>query len=404
MFKFKLKLKLNAIIAIFTGLSLILILVPGLSFADQESGNSLSVNLNLKQVKQLSLFLPLGGPKGELGQAIKSGFLSGYQYADPSTRPQIKIYDTSAYADMTTLYQQAIEEGADFIVGPLFKEEVRQFRTQPDGFFSVPLLALNQISENNLSTLPSRFFQFSLSPEQEAEQLAKKIITRHKYYPILVVPPNDWGKRFASAFEKQITALNGTLIDIIYTHPAQNLGQLIKKKFELDSSQARIRQISNMLGKKIEAEPRRRQDLDSVVLAISPQQARQIKPLLDFYYAYDLPVFGSSNIYSGIPNPSKDTDLNGIQFCDMPWFIHPNQTDYAQRGGQIQALPEQQARLFAMGVDAFNLTLQLKRLSHDAQSSYLGLTGKLSLGQDNMINRQLIWAEFKNGVPVRLKN
>lgn len=365
--------------------------------------NQLSKNAQLKKgVRQVSLLLPLEGNKAGLGQAIKDGFLSAYTYADPKTRPEIKIYDTSTYQDMRSLYEKAVEEGADFIVGPLFKEEVRQLSTQPDGFFSVPLLALNQANDTN-SSLPNRFFQFALAPEQEAELLAERIIQQNKHYPILVVPNNDWGKRFASAFDAKLNHLKGSLVDVFYTQPQQNLGKLISQRFEIDSSQERFRSVSRMLGAKIEIQPRRRQDLDSLVLAISPQQARQLKPLLDFYYAHDLPVYGSSNIYSGSPNPNKDMDLNGVQFCDMPWFIVPSQTNYAQRGGQIRALPEQQARLFAMGVDAFDLTTQLKRLSASSHSNYSGMTGKLWLNENNIIVRQLIWAEFKNGVPVRLK-
>ncbi len=365
--------------------------------------NHLNKTTQLKSgIRQVSLLLPLEGNKAGLGQAIKDGFLSAYKYADPKLRPEIKIYDTSTYQDMTALYQKAVDEGADFIVGPLFKEEVRQLSTQPDGFFSVPLLALNQANDTN-SSLPNRFFQFALAPEQEAELLAERIIQKNKHYPILVVPNNDWGKRFASAFETKLSHLTGVLVDTIYTQPQQNLGKLISQRFEIDSSQERFRSLSRMLGMKIDVQPRRRQDLDSLVIAISPQQARQLKPLLDFYYAHDLPIYGSSNIYSGSPNPNKDIDLNGVQFCDMPWFIVPSQTDYAQRGGQILSLPEQQARLFAMGVDAYDLTTQLKRLSASPHSSYSGMTGKLSINENNIITRQLIWAEFKNGVPVRVK-
>lgn len=366
--------------------------------------NQSAKNAQLKNgLKQVSLLLPLEGSKGALGQAIKEGFLSAYQYSDPRQRPEVKIYDTSPYQDMTYLYQKAVEDGADFIVGPLFKEEVRQLSTQPDGFFSVPLLALNQATDSNNTTLPNRFFQFALAPEQEAELLAEKIIQQNKHYPILIVPDNDWGKRFSNAFEAKLSLLKGALIQTIYTRPQQNLGKMISQQFEVDNSQERFRQVSRALGKKIEMHPRRRQDLDSLVLAISPQQARQLKPLLDFYYAHDLPVYGSSNIYSGNPNPNKDTDLNGIQFCDMPWFIAPSQTNYAQRGGQIQTLPEQQARLFAMGVDAFDLTTQLKKLSVSPHLAYAGMTGKLSVNENNMIVRQLVWAQFKNGVPVRIK-
>lgn len=366
--------------------------------------NQSAKNAQLKNgIRQISLLLPLEGSKGALGQAIKEGFLSAYQYADAKQRPEVKIYDTSTYQDMTALYQKAVEDGADFIVGPLFKEEVRQLSTQPDGFFSVPLLALNQATDSNNTALPNRFFQFALAPEQEAELLAEKIIQHNKHYPILIVPDNDWGKRFSNAFEAKLNTLKGALIQTIYTRPQQNLGKVISQQFEVDNSQERFRQISRALGTKLEIHPRRRQDLDSLVLAIAPQQARQLKPLLDFYYAHDLPVYGSSNIYSGNPNPSKDMDLNGIQFCDIPWFIAPNQTHYAQRGGQIQTLPEQQARLFAMGVDAFDLTTQLKKLSVSPHLGYAGMTGKLSVNENNMIIRQLVWAQFKNGVPVRIK-
>lgn len=372
-------------------------------FPTHAANELLSVS-SRKNVGQLALFVPLKAEKALLGNAVKDGFLSAYKYTDPKQRPEIKIYDTSTYQDMTALYQKAVEEGADFIIGPLFKEEVQQLSTQPDGFFSVPLLALNQATGTSSAALPSRFFQFSLSPDQEAIMLAERLVEQNKHYPLLIVPQNDWGKRFALAFEARLTQLKGELIDVFYTSPSQNLGQGISQKFEITHSQERFRQIAQLVGAKIDVQPRRRQDIDSVVLAIAPQYARQIKPLLDFYYAYDLPVYGSSNIYSGIPNVSKDVDLNGIQFCEMPWFIVPAQTDYVQRGGQVQTLPEQQARLFAMGVDAFNLPSQLKKLSASPTSRYAGMTGSLSLGEHNVILRELVWAQFKNGVPIRIKS
>lgn len=401
---------------VFSGLCLILSLLPSFSLADSyETPIEVQSNSDgyiqssakaqaTKKAGQLSLFVPLTGPRATLGQAVQQGFIAAYKNTAPAQQPEIKIYDTALYQDMTALYQKAVEEGADFIIGPLFKDEVQQLSKQPDGFFSVPLLALNQAVENKETMLPSRFFQFALSPKQEAEILADRLVQQNKYHPMLIVPQNDWGKRFATAFENRIIQLNGWLIDTFYTAPQQNLGKDLSQKLEINHSQERFRQISNALGKKIEVQPRRRQDLDSIVLAIAPQQARQLKPLLDFYYAYDLPVYGSSNIYSGVPNVHKDADLNGIQFCDMPWFIVPMQTDYVQRGGPVQALPEQQARLFAMGVDAFNLPSQLRRLTASREAIYSGMTGMLSVGENNIINRQLVWAEFKNGVPVRVKS
>ncbi|HRE30628.1 MAG TPA: penicillin-binding protein activator, partial [Candidatus Berkiella sp.] len=64
-----------------------------------------------------------------------------------------------------------------------------------------------------------------------------------------------------------------------------------------------------------------RQDVDVIVMAAPPAQARQLKPLFDFYYAEDVPVLATSSIYSGSQNPRSDRDVNGVVFCDMPWLL-----------------------------------------------------------------------------------
>lgn len=45
-------------------------------------------------------------------------------------------------------------------------------------------------------------------------------------------------------------------------------------------------------------------------------------PLLNYYYAGDVPVYATASVYGGSANPLKDKDLDGIIFATFPGFSH----------------------------------------------------------------------------------
>jgi hypothetical protein len=59
-------------------------------------------------------------------------------------------------------------------------------------------------------------------------------------------------------------------------------------------------------------------------------------------------------------------------------------------------------RLYAMGIDAYRLAPSLEQLTALPDSQVDGLSGKLSLGTGQRIQRQLQWAEFRAGQVQRL--
>jgi hypothetical protein len=61
-------------------------------------------------------------------------------------------------------------------------------------------------------------------------------------------------------------------------------------------------------------------------------------------------------------------------------------------------------RLYAFGVDAYHLVKELGRLRAQHYAEYQGVTGNLSLNENNRIDRRLMWAQFKNGSPRVLEN
>ena len=159
---------------------------------------------------------------------------------------------------------------------------------------------------------------------------------------------------------------------------------------------SRAAELKRIIGSSFEFTPQRRQDIDVVVLIANSSQARQINPSLAFFYADDLPVYGTSLTYQTGDNRINNIDLNGIRFCDIPWKLAPSD-DFQDR---VQALwpesAEQLSSIFALGIDAYNVLPRLKQLRDLPDSAFFGGTGKLTMQSQNLV-RELMWGQFSNG-------
>jgi hypothetical protein len=347
------------------------------------------------QPQQIALLLPLSGKNADSAKAIQAGFFASY-YDHAGKKPNVKVYDTTK-GDIQQVYETAVHEGADFVVGPLAKEDVQRLGSVSHRL-RTPVLALNYHPSVRAS---NKFAQFALTPEAEADQLADKAWQKGLRSASLIAQDNAWGRRVTSAFSQRWQSLGGRIIHTVYTNPSADQSAAVQRLLGVDQSQKRANHIKALLTEKVEFKPRRRQDVDVIIMAATPDQARQLKPLLDFYYAEDIPVYATSSIYNGHPNARRDRDLNGIVFGDMPWMID------SQRGNKMQQLlsrngasqSDQYNRLFAMGVDAYQLTSHYGLLQSNPAAHYPGNTGNLSLGTQNQIERKLSWAKMVNGVP-----
>jgi outer membrane PBP1 activator LpoA protein len=357
--------------------------------------------VEIEKPKNIALLIPLTGTHKTAAKAIQEGFLAGF-YETQGEKPNIRVYDTEQTDNIHALYRKAVNEGANFVVGPLTKKDVYNLSQIPSYSIKTPIVALN--NHPDIKHAAAEFFQFALSPEDEAKQLAEKAWQNDYRLASIVVPDNNWGKRTSTAFESHWKLLGGTVSQTVFIGSHADQAAHIRKLLNIDDSQERANKIKRMLKEKIEFQPRRRNDVDLIVLAAPPEQARQLKPLFEFYYANDIPVFATSSIYHGKPNPKKDRDINGIVFCDMPGIIDPIKsqvlTDLLGKYGQTQG--DQYARLFAMGVDSYNLTQELNQLKNDPRSRFYGTTGTLSINPNNEVQRELSWAQFKSGLAEKL--
>jgi len=346
---------------------------------------------------KIALLLPLKGRIAEPARAIRDGFLAAYyRQSTRQTNASIQLYNADAN-NIDTVYQQAVTDGADFIVGPLAKDAVERLSQQTN--LSVPTLVLNANDKN--AFLNNRLYQFALLPEDEARQVAERVWIEGLKKGIVIYPQSNWGERVGKAFQQHWLSLGGELVDIkAYSLTSQDYAKTVREVLNVDDSKKRFRKLRSVIGGKPQFETRRRQDVDFVFLASFPEQARQIRPQLKFYGASSVPVYATSHIYTGSIDAQRDRDMNDIIFTDMPWTIGNQQTAVKAELSKLWGVrSEKLTRFYAFGLDAYNVISQLQRLQQYPFERFNGATGSLRLDKNLRIVRQLSWAKFRAGKP-----
>lgn len=349
------------------------------------------------QPKQIALLLPLSGRFAAAGAAVRDGIAAAYYKVDPQRRIRLRVYDVANPATVHSHYQQAIADGADFVIGPLSKEGVAALMEEDK--FPVPTLVLNTV---DTTPLPDNLYQFSLAPEEEAQQVAEHAWLLGYTHAAALVPEGEWGERIEQAFDQRWQQLGGTTTtQASYDSSKNDFSRPLRALLNLDLSYGRERQLESVLGENLQFEPRRRQDIDFVFLAGFPRQARLIRPQLKFHHASDLPVLATSHVYSGAFAPELDRDMDGIVFGDMPWTLKADSPNKALRAetADLHLADNSLQRLVAMGIDTYDLIPVLQVLKAYPFERFQGETGSLRLDDDRRVRRQLTWARFNLGIP-----
>jgi len=355
----------------------------------------------LNYPRQIAILLPLSGNSEAAGNAIKNGFLGAYFSAvsGVDSEQQIRMYDVNAEGGVVGAYSEAVLNGAEFVVGPLLRRNVAELASEL--LLPVPVLSLNYLADTQPS--PPGFFQFALSPEDEAASAAQRAIENNGARAVALVPANDWGRRMVSSFAAEFEGLGGELLEYRSYEPnSQDFSFEIENVMALSQSVQRYQRLRANLGGPLQFDPRRRQDVDLVFLAADAKAGRLIKSQLKFHYAGDLPVYSTSFVYA--MDGRSDADLNGVMFADAPWVVAPPAwiADYPQAYSEFWPSEKRLTRLHAMGYDAYHLVGELFNSRDYRMDEIVGATGRLFLTTDGRIHRKLAWAQFERGQPVAL--
>jgi outer membrane PBP1 activator LpoA protein len=331
-----------------------------------------------------AVLLPLSGPYRTLAEAIRTGVEAAHRADEGPDKPILRFYDTHA-AEVPDLYRKAVAEGATRVLGPLLKEEVATLAKS--GELTVPVLALNETPGVSARHL----FQFGLTPEQEVDQLASRARFDGRRVALVIVPASAYGQRIQSRFSETWRKFGGTIAAIkTYVPGSGDYASALSDTASLVGAtpQGTAPSLTN-------GAP------DFILLAANDRDARILKPSLESL-GVELPIYAMSSFFNGRSTPGVDQDLDGMVFCDIPWVLDETEGGaFSARSlaNQVQQTSPDSRKLIALGIDAYRLSGRLEELSAHPREGFRGVTGMLTVSEDQRVKRQLTCARIDQGVP-----
>lgn len=385
----------------------------------------------------IAVLLPLSGQASGFAQAILKGFQDARQGQIPGANTvaapvatetrgetaavattsapaltttaaasQVKIYDTTQ-KPLDQLMNQAVQEGATLIVGPLLKPNVRQL---PSLNRSQQILALNQpeyiASAGNIC-------YFALSPEDEARGAALHIWQEGKRLPLLLVPQSQYGERVARAFAEAWQQQGGDNVLKQSFGSANDLKQNLNRGIALTgtpllnaSTAPTPSSLTSPDGEVDGAavvspsapETATAGSVDAVYIVATPKELALIKPMLDLRNGSrsGIALYASSRGFQSDSGPDFRLEMDGLQFSDIPLLTGAN-IPLLQQAKQAFNNDYSLIRLYAMGIDAWQLATRYAQLHSPSSFSLSGETGKLTTDASCVIRRQLNWMQYRQG-------
>ena len=173
--------------------------------------------------------------------------------------------------------------------------------------------------------------------------------------------------------------LEGRVLDS--STSGSNLNEnLLSNLLLIERSKERSRKLSRILSVPLESTPRRRMDLDSIILSVSLTKARSLKPELEYNYGESLQVYLLPNWENDEYYLKKELDLERVVLIDMPWMLN-TEINY------LRNLPKKRNRSFAIGYDAYEIALLLNNSSSSKQFQLSGMSGKIIYYRGSLLRK-----------------
>lgn len=366
-----------------------------------------AINAKPYKPKNIAVLLPLTGSRAAIANTVKQGIISSY-LANPDESVSVKFYDSAIGADVA--YQQAVDAGAEFIIGPLLQSEVetllqaqQQQSQQRDASQTprtekqvIPQLFLNNV--DNITPNNDQFF-FALSPIDEAIDAAQKLFNDGITKPLLLASNDSIGQRMAESFNQKWQSLTQQTAEVHFYNGGDEMKVTVQKSLGVIDSKERIARIKALLGSKIEADFRSRRDIDAIYMISNNQDLPLLKPFIDVnfsVFAEPVPLYTSSRSRIESNSRASAQELNNLTISDIPWLLQPN-TETAEVEQLWPTWNNSQKRLYIMGYDALELVSKLAQMRALPGYQYSGRSGLLSASPNGIINRELSWGRYQRG-------
>ncbi len=355
------------------------------------------LNAELLMAKRIMVALPFSKQFAQPAEMIAEG-VAAARYARAQQGlpvPELISVDTEQFNSAADLMAEAQSINADLIIGPLKPNLIDQLSSYAK--LPVPTLVFNPAN-----TPTDGLYQLDLSSDQEVRQVVERAIQEGAQRFAVVTPAAPWGQKIKQDYLTAIEQHQGQVATTLDYDPTTDLSAQVSQLLNTDQSDARYREIRRILGQKPEFDERPRRDIDAILLTAQPQEARQIKPMLAYHFAGSYPVYASSHLYEGDANATRDIDLNGIRFPDIPWTLNAEDPLHLSLATERTDTYSRLGRLYALGIDAFDIHPYLLQLAASRDIYVDGQTGRLNIDTARRVQRHLTWAVFDQGLAVPL--
>ncbi|MDF2040582.1 MULTISPECIES: penicillin-binding protein activator [unclassified Pantoea] len=329
--------------------------------------------------------------------------------AAPASNAQIKVYDTSSQP-IEQVMQQAQQDGATIVVGPLLKSNVEKVANSQT---PLNVLALNE--PEKIQNHPNICY-FALSPEDEARDAAHHIWDQGKRQPLLLVPRSGLGDRVTNAFAQEWQTLGGSTVMQQRFGSTAELKQGINSGAGISLSGTPVNaapaapaesQGVSIAGLTIPAPQQSTPDvvstssgggIDAVYIVSTQDELQLIKPMITMRTGSrsNISLYASSRSAQAGAGPDFRLEMDGLQFSDIPLLSGSN-PGLMQQTSKSFNNDYSLVRLYAMGMDAWTLANHFNQMRQSPGFTLDGNTGKLSADTDCVINRKLTWNQYRRG-------
>jgi len=313
------------------------------------------------------LLLPLASPAfARPADFVRQGFLAAAKL-DTAQGYAVTVQTTTDQPEnVYAAYESALARGTRMIVGPLTRNGVSRIAQGMQA--GTPVLALN-LPEGD-APLPENFYAFSLQVETEARQIAHMAYAEGRRSALVVGDSTPLMRRIHKAFSDEFVRQGARIVgDFAFRNTTADL--------------AALREATNS------------GQSDVVFLALDAARARLVRPYVDG----PAQVYATSQVFEGHAERFRDAELTGVRFVDMPWLLQPDHPAVMvyPRPDPSGASSGDFERLYAFGIDAYRIAADLLRSAAITREPLDGVTGRILLGRDRVLVRELAVAQFQDG-------
>jgi ABC-type branched-chain amino acid transport systems, periplasmic component len=341
-----------------------------------------------KDEVRAALLVPLSGQHSGLGQAMSNAAqLALFEMADD--RLNLIPLDTKGTAEgAAAAASQALAQGADIVLGPLFSHEVKAAAPVAREH-ALPMLAFT----TDRSALGDGVYTLGFLPYSQVNRVVGYARAQGKERFALLTRSDEYGRAVADAFQRAVPAQGGQVVKIEYYDPrSTDLSGAARRFTEVE---ARTRGRS-----KAGTEPVPPPPFDAVLIPDEGVRLRSLASLVTYYEVDPGQVRFLGTLLWDDPGLASEPSLQGGWYPAAPLASHQ---DFGAR--YARAFSGTPPRIASMAYDALALAAILARQpggSYTAEAltnpnGFSGVDGLFRLNPDGSSERGLAVREIAAG-------